>query len=114
MQFAKDERAVSITVLRHPVNRTLSAFFHGWPHTPDSTRGCGKPPTCLRLWDYVALPAYRNVAVRMLGNDSKPYETEVVGQAHLDAALENIRSMDFVGLSEAFRTTLKLAFVSLG
>lgn len=114
MAFLSDPGAVSITMLREPAARLASGWFHGYPHTGDATRGCGKPPSCLAYASYIEMRRYRNVAVRMIGGDRRPYTDDAVQPGELAAAKEALGRFDCVGISEALYTSAKLCFHVLG
>lgn len=56
MEFLDNPAAISIVMLRRPASRIPSGYFHGYPHTGDATRGCGKPPSCLKFGTYIGMP----------------------------------------------------------
>jgi len=66
---------VSIVIMRAPVARQLSGFFHGYPH---SQRSCsdgrgGRHGHCETLEHHFSMPRYDNVMTRMLGQGVYPY-----------------------------------------
>ena len=98
---------VSVTMLRNPVRRVVSAFFHGWPHTP---KDCNARHGC-SMHKYLDMPQYQNIAVRMLGANSWPYNiTSKIDDTCLKTAQDNLARFQFIGLTEAFFTSFKLMF----
>jgi hypothetical protein len=58
---------------------------------------------------------YQNVAVRMIGGDSRPYNSSHLPTAEmLQVAKTRLDGFDLVGLNEAFYTTVKLTFAFMG
>eukprot|EP00039_Didymoeca_costata_P011110 m.153039 g.153039 ORF g.153039 m.153039 type:complete len:354 (+) comp15063_c0_seq2:282-1343(+) len=114
LQFLQAPGIVSMTLLRKPVSRLVSALYHGYPHTGEKTRGCGRPPSCISLHGYMEMSQFQNVAVRMIGTNNKPYENRTIGEHEFELAKENLKKFDEIGLNEAFYTSVKLAFLRQG
>jgi hypothetical protein len=76
----------SITILREPVSRLLSAFFYRG-HSPNNDFfqvrpyfkdiRDGKLPK-VEFPEYIEMPEYQNIQTRMLGADSFPYKNVTV------------------------------------
>lgn len=115
---------ISVTMLRHPVSRLASAYYHGFPHTGIRTRGCGKPPKCISFEEFVSRETFRNMAVRMFGLNQHPLDLAripdkstntipPVTDENLSVAMSNLKKFQFVGLHEAYYTSFKLMFAVL-
>ena len=134
----KDYRTFSFVLLREPVARVISGYFYNG-HNPnrnyynapipahlqrsDKTRqACfledqkEMKPFCPYTFDnYLAMPAFSNVVVQMLGLDRHPYEVDAAAtEAHFLSALDRLLRFTLIGVSEARGATWLLLSRALG
>ena len=100
----------SITLLREPMSRLLSAWFYRC-HSPNIDCYGVRPEFKLikkgilpkvEFHEYLDMPEYHNIQTRMLGGDSFPYRNYTVTRETFDAAVDALENMFFVGLTEAY------------
>ena len=94
----------SITILREPVSRLISAF-HYRGHSPNldffSVRPefkeikQGRKPK-VTFDEYIEMPEYQNIQTRMLGADSFPYRNVTVNEKVFIKAVEALNAFFFV------------------
>lgn len=106
----------SITLLREPVSRLLSAwFFRG--HSPNSDSfevrpwfkdiRSGKRPT-VTFDEYLDMPEYNNIQTRMLGANRFPYKNVTITQHLYDTAVNALDNMYFIGLQEVYDLSVEI------
>ena len=86
----------TITTLRDPVSRSVSAFFYHYPHT--SVRH-GEPHTWSKFVENIQNPRYRNVLTKML-NGAYAYDDYNEKKHTVSRAKARLCSMAWFGLSE--------------
>ncbi len=106
----------SITILREPVSRLISAF-HYRGHSPNldffSVRPefkeikQGRKPK-VTFDEYIEMPEYQNIQTRMLGADSFPYRNVTVNEKVFIKAVEALNAFFFVGLQEVYDLSVEL------
>ncbi|KAH8050942.1 acid phosphatase [Aureococcus anophagefferens] len=134
--------AHSLTVVRHPFARAVSAFYYRG-HSPNYDVFDLRPGLWVRPWikradvnlrEYLALPEYANVLTKMFGatcpRDATCAESEScgcsrtqrchayrnasLGEAHVAAAVANLRAHRAFGVQEAFNASARLAGAAFG
>ena len=126
MKFLPNPSVISIIMLRKPLFRSLSGYFHGWPHaqrtcsTASGTAERSSPnrthahPHCESLMQYLELPLYDNIMVRMLARGTYPYTRRGnLTERDVDLAVESLPLFDVVGLTELFLTSSALILSAL-
>ena len=106
----------SITILREPVSRLISAFFYRG-HSPNldffSVRPefkeikLGKKPK-VTFDEYIEMPEYQNIQTRMLGADSFPYRNVTINDEIFNKAVDALNAFFFVGLQEVYDLSVEL------
>eukprot|EP00597_Dinobryon_sp_UTEXLB2267_P012007 CAMPEP_0170123592 /NCGR_PEP_ID=MMETSP0020_2-20130122/17581_1 /TAXON_ID=98059 /ORGANISM="Dinobryon sp., Strain UTEXLB2267" /LENGTH=250 /DNA_ID=CAMNT_0010355179 /DNA_START=48 /DNA_END=800 /DNA_ORIENTATION=- len=106
----------SITLMRDPLARILSAFFYRG-HSPNldffqvrpyfKDIADGKLPK-VTFEEYMDMHEYHNIITRMLGADSFPYRNITVTDEIYDSAVEALNHIFFVGLQEEFEVSSEL------
>jgi hypothetical protein len=106
----------SITIMREPVSRLLSAWFYRG-HSPNldffqvrpyfKDINLGKLPKVV-FEEYIEMPEYQNIQTRMLGADSFPYRNITVTDAVWCSAVEALNSIFFIGLQEAYDLSVEV------
>lgn len=106
----------SITLLREPMSRLLSAWFYRC-HSPNADCYQVRPEFKLikqgilpkvQFHEYLDMPEYHNIQTRMLGGDSFPYKNYTVTRETFDAAVDALENMFFVGLMEAYDLSVQV------
>ena len=106
---------VSISIMREPWRRAISAFFYpGIHHNSKCTAGL---EACFR--EYALSTKWRNVAVKML-TGSYAYEDRAacrhsspVCQNSLEAALRNLHHLAFIGVAEMWELSMCLLHIKM-
>ena len=110
------ESPPSITILRDPSSRTLSAWFYRG-HSPNLDFFQVRPEfkeiknglrPKVTFEEYIEMPEYQNIQTRMLGANSFPYRNVNVTPAVFEKAVEALDAFYFVGLQEAYFISIKL------
>jgi hypothetical protein len=106
----------SITIMREPVSRLLSAWFYRG-HSPNldffqvrpyfKDINLGKLPKVV-FEEYIDMPEYQNIQTRMLGADSFPYRNITVTDAVWCSAVEALNNIFFIGLQEAYELSVEV------
>jgi hypothetical protein len=112
----------SITVLREPTSRLLSAWFYRG-HSPNldffqvrpyfKEISEGKRPR-VKFPEYIEMPEYQNIQTRMLGADSFPYRNITITDEVFDKAVDSINQFFFIGLQEEFEISAKILIRLMG
>ena len=117
----------SFTMIRNPVLRVLSAFYYRG-HSPNSDNYhvrrafCAQPqdPRCAgdrrySLEDYLRLPEYHNIFVRMLSRNVFPYSntSAPLSARDVQAAAGKLDAFSAVGIQEAYPASVLLLAVEL-
>ena len=134
--------AHSLTVVRHPFARAVSAFYYRG-HSPNYDVFDLRPGLWVRPWikradvnlrEYLALPEYANVLTKMFGatcprdatcaesascgcsrtQRCHAYRNASLGEAHVAAAVANLRAHRAFGVQEAFNASARLAGAAFG
>lgn len=111
----------SITLLRDPVSRSLSAFFyHG--HSPNNDYFQvrpyfkdireGKLPK-VQYPEYIEMTEYTNIMTRMFGADSFPYKNITITQSIFDKAIDALDNIYFIGVQEVYDISIELLLLEL-
>lgn len=101
----------NIVLLRNPVSRQLSGYFHGLPH---SQKTCGHSPrshqNCETLQAHFLSPYYDNAQTRMLGQGTYPYGSSRSPLTKSDdtAAINNLGRFNVIGIYENFQISMAL------
>ena len=107
---------VNIVLLRSPVLRQLSGYFHGYPH---SQKTCGHSPRshqdCETLQAHFLSPYYDNAQTRMLGQGTYPYGSARIPLTKSDdaAAINNLGRFNVIGIYESFQISMALILDAL-
>lgn len=113
MRSFTNEQIVSISVVREPTSRSLSAFFYpGMHHNSD----CTKDPQRTRLEcfkSYLLDRRFRNVVVKMFNGEfayAKATTCRNTATCHLsfESAKEHLNKLNFVGVTEMWELSLLL------
>ena len=106
----------SITILREPVSRLLSAWFYRG-HSPNldffqvrpwfKEISDGKRPKVL-FPEYIEMNEYQNIQTRMLGADSFPYRDVVINAQVYQKAIDSMNGLFFVGIQEAYDLSVQV------
>eukprot|EP01036_Dinobryon_divergens_P034571 gene34571-44688_t len=106
----------SITLMREPIARILSAWFYRG-HSPNldffqvrpyfKDISDGKLPR-VEFPEYVDMHEYQNIQTRMLGADSFPYRNITVTDEVYESAVEALNHIFFVGLQEEFEVSSEI------
>ena len=112
----------SITILREPVSRLLSAWFYRG-HSPNldyfqvrpwfKEIKDGKRPKVI-FQEYIEMVEYQNIQTRMLGADSFPYRDIPITPAVYEQAVDALNHLFFVGLQEAYDISVQVMIRELG
>ena len=112
----------SITILREPVSRLLSAWFYRG-HSPNldffQVRPWfkeikeGKRPKVI-FQEYIEMVEYQNIQTRMLGADSFPYRDVPITPQVYEQAVDALNHLFFVGLQEAYDISVQVMIRELG
>lgn len=105
---------ITITMLREPVSRSLSAFCYYPPHTNCIQGNCTDAD--LAFDKYTKSLVYKNVAVKMLSGSS-PYRLLATCQRDcpnsVQNAVANMKSIDFIGVSELWEISMLLLHLNI-
>jgi hypothetical protein len=108
---------INIVLLREPVLRQLSGFFHGYPH---SQKTCGSSSShhhgnCETLEAHFLSAFYDNAQTRMLGRGVYPYGGAEIPLTDADeaAAIANLGRFEVVGLNEHFESSIALLLAAV-
>jgi hypothetical protein len=105
-----------LTILRDPVERVISLYFHVWRnhhHYCHAQVGEGKMPLIEFVRGGLTLETDNAQARMLAGPEQLPFGT--CGQSLLDTVRENLaRDFDLIGLTEAFEETVLVAREVLG
>ena len=106
----------SITILREPVSRLLSAWFYRG-HSPNvdffQVRPWfkeikeGKRPKVV-FPEYIEMNEYQNIQTRMLGADSFPYRNVTIDEQVFNKAADAVNHLFFVGIQEAYDLSVQV------
>ena len=106
----------SITILREPMSRLLSAWFYRG-HSPNQDFfqvrpwfkeiKDGKRPR-VTFDEYLDMPEYNNIQTRMLGANSFPYKNVTISKDLYDTAVNALDNMYFIGLQEVYDLSVKI------
>jgi hypothetical protein len=106
----------TITILREPVSRLLSAWFYRG-HTPNNDFfqvrpyfkeiAEGKRPKVI-FSEYIEMNEYQNIQTRMLGADSFPYRDVKIDQRVYQRAVDALNGIFFVGIQEAYDLSVQV------
>ena len=106
----------SITILREPVSRLLSAWFYRG-HSPNldffqvrpwfKDIADGKRPKVV-FDEYIEMVEYQNIQTRMLGADSFPYRNITITPKIYADATDALKHMFFVGIQEAYDVSVQV------
>jgi hypothetical protein len=106
----------SITILRDPVSRLLSAWFYRG-HSPNldffqvrpwfKEIKDGKRPKVV-FDEYIEMVEYQNIQTRMLGADSFPYRDVPITPEVFDKAVDALNHLFFVGVQEAYDLSVQV------
>ena len=112
----------SITILREPVSRLLSAWFYRG-HSPNldffqvrpwfKEIKDGKRPKVI-FQEYIEMVEYQNIQTRMLGADSFPYRDVPITPQVYEQAVDALNHLFFVGLQEAYDISVQVMIRELG
>lgn len=113
MRAFRNRTIPSISVVREPTSRSLSAFFYpGMHHNSDCTRDPAHSRLdCFKL--YLVDRRFRNVLVKMLNGDFAYAKATTCRSAEtckhsLEKAKENLSLLNFVGVTEMWELSLLL------
>lgn len=106
----------SITILREPYSRLLSAWFYRG-HSPNSDyfqvrpefkeiKNGRRPKATFE--EYLDMHEYQNIQTRMLGADSFPYRNITVTDKIYHKAVEALQKFYFIGIQEAYDLSVEL------
>jgi hypothetical protein len=111
----------SITIMREPLSRLLSAFFYRG-HSPNldffkvrpefKLIKEGKAPK-VKFPEYIEMNEYQNIQTRMLGADSFPYRNVDITAKVYESAVEALNKFFFVGLQEQYELSVELLAAEL-
>ena len=106
----------SITMMREPVSRLISAFFYRG-HSPNIDSfgvrpefkliKLGKAPR-VEFPEYIEMVEYQNIQTRMLGAGSFPYRNVTITDEIFAKAQEAVEGFFFVGVQEAYELSVEL------
>ena len=106
----------SITSLREPVSRLLSAWFYRG-HSPNldffqvrpwfKEIEQGKRPKVV-FDEYIEMVEYQNIQTRMFGADSFPYRNITITPEVFDKAVDALNHLFFVGVQEAYDLSVQV------
>lgn len=112
----------SITIMREPVSRAISAFFYRG-HSPNLDFFQVRPEFKLikehkaprvEFPEYITMVEYQNIQTRMLGADSFPYRNVPITDEVFAKAKDALQHFFFVGLQEAYDLSVELLQRELG
>jgi len=112
----------SITIMRHPVSRLISAWFYRC-HSPNSDCFQVRPEFKLIKQkkkpkavfpEYLEMVEYNNILTRMLGAGSFPYKNVNITEETYKKAVDALDRMFFVGLQEAYDLSVEVMLRELG
>eukprot|EP01036_Dinobryon_divergens_P024070 gene24070-32486_t len=114
-----DRRIYSISIIRHPYRRSVSAFFYpGIHHNEDCTKAQRGKHEC--FLEYTADPRWKNIAVKLL-TGLYAYSPERVCRTNkecrnsLELALHNLEHvLDFMGVAEMWELSLLIMHMRIG
>ena len=106
----------SVTILRHPMTRFISGFFYR-AHSPNWDRFGLRPgyfrrektyPFKFSFDDYLGMPEYQNILVKMFARDKFPYFNASLTQVDVALAKERLSKFLVVGINEAYDASVQL------
>lgn len=110
------EKKPSISLVREPVSRIISAWFYRG-HSPNldffnvrpefKEISQGKRPK-VTFEEYMGMHEYHNIQTRMLGADSFPYRNITVNDEIFAKAVDTLNSLYFVGIQEDFDASVSV------
>mmetsp|Transcript_45679 Transcript_45679/g.92208 ORF Transcript_45679/g.92208 Transcript_45679/m.92208 type:complete len:515 (+) Transcript_45679:73-1617(+) len=112
----------SVTIIRHPMTRYISGYFYR-AHSPNWDRFNIRPgifskhptyPFKFSFDDYLAMPEYHNILVKMFSRDAFPYFNATLTQQDLDLSIKRLDTFVVVGLNEAYDASVQLLLALLG
>lgn len=105
--FSKSESLITVSMLREPIARAISAFFYHPPHTNCELGNC--PNRDAAFGEYLRNPIYQNVAVKMLSG-TFPYRNVTTGHETGEYSLKNalriLPKFDFMGIMELWSLSI--------
>ena len=112
--FHPTDTILTISTIREPIARALSAFSYHPPHTNCILGNCTN--TSGHLIDFMHSPRYQNVAVKMLTGDH-PYRSNATCRVNchnsLRKAIRNMETIAFMGVSELWPISMLLLHIKL-
>jgi hypothetical protein len=115
----------SVTIIRHPMTRYISGYFYR-AHSPNWDRFGLRPgyfskdptyPFRFSFEDYMAMPEYHNILVKMFARDQFPYFNATLSKIDVVKSKQRLSKFLVVGINEAYDASvqllLKLTGVSL-
>ena len=112
----------SVTIIRHPMTRYISGFFYR-AHSPNWDRFGLRPgyfsrdptyPFKFSFDEYLRMPEYQNILVKMFARDKFPYFNATLTQADVRLAKERLSKFLIVGINEAYDASVQLLLALTG
>jgi hypothetical protein len=106
----------SVTIIRHPMTRYISGYFYR-AHSPNWDRFGLRPgyfskdptyPFKFSFEDYLPMPEYHNILVKMFARDQFPYFNATLTPADLAKAKSRLSTFLVVGINEAYDASVQL------
>ena len=106
----------SVTIIRHPMTRYISGFFYR-AHSPNWDRFGLRPgyfsrdptyPFKFSFDDYLQMPEYKNILVKMFAKDKFPYFNASLNIVDLQLAKDRLSKFLVVGINEAYDASVQL------
>jgi len=106
---------INIVLLRSPVSRQLSGYFHGYPHSQKTCGHASSHANCETLEAHFRSAYYDNAQTRMLGRGTYPYggARDPLTKSDETAAIDNLGRFDVVGNYENFQISMALILEAL-
>lgn len=112
----------SVTIIRHPMTRYMSGFFYR-AHSPNWDRFNVRPgyflknptyPFKFSFEDYLEMPEYHNILIKMFARDQFPYFNATLTEADLANARRKLGKFLVVGINEAYDASVQLLLALTG
>jgi len=116
-----DKAEFSVTIIRHPLTRVVSGFFYR-AHSPNWDRFNVRNyfskhpihPFRFSFDEYLGMPEYQNILVKMFARNQFPYFNASLAQADVALASSRLVRFALVGINEAYDASVQLLLRILG
>jgi len=106
----------SVTIIRHPMTRYISGYFYR-AHSPNWDRFNIRPgyflkdptyPFRFSFDDYLGMPEYHNILIKMFARDAFPYFNATLTEADYQLSRQRLSHFLVVGINEAYDASVQL------